>query len=127
MVLQPAFGGQIDLMRERFPSEMMFHLEFMRFRRDGVDRVLATAGPIIRFRSEERLRDMIVYCEEIGARVADPHTCYLGRSVSREVDDAVHGFKIQADPRGLLNPGKLMAHANDPFSGLGARPKFLFP
>ena len=59
-------------------------------------------------------------------RVADPHTCHLGSGAAHEAFSPIHALKSAADPSGLLNPGKLLSCARDPFSGMGARPKLLF-
>jgi FAD/FMN-containing dehydrogenase len=131
--LQSGFGDnfreQFALLRARFPGEILLHLEFARGRgRDGVfGKVGCGAIPLVRFRSEDRLREIIAYCTEIGVHTANPHTCYVDEGGRANDFAAQRALKTRTDPRGLLNPGKMRSHATNPFAAPGTAPEFLFP
>jgi len=65
---------------------------------------------VVRFITEERLNEMIAYCRSIGVFVANPHVNYLedgGRFRADNIQPA--GRNKKYDPRGLLNPGKMVS------------------
>lgn len=131
--LQSGFGDnfrdQFNLLRARFPGEILFHLEFMRGRsKDGVFGKVNCGGiPLIRFKSEERLKEIIDYCAEIGVFTSNPHTCYVDEGGRPNDIAAQSALKLKNDPLGLLNPGKMKTHPVNPFAVPGAMPRFLFP
>ena len=93
-------------MRELLPaSEVMTHLEFIRFG----GRVSCSALPVVKYTTPERLDEIIDIYEAHGVSIANPHV-YTVEDGSRHkrVDTADQvGFKHEADPYGLLNPGKM--------------------
>jgi len=97
---------QFRLLRERFGHEILFHIEFMK-NGDGV--VIPGAIPVVRFTTEARLNDMIEYCREIGVFVANPHVNYLEDAGRFRADNIQLLAKEKYDPRGLLNPGKMLS------------------
>ena len=97
---------QFRLLRERFGQEILFHIEFMK-NGDGV--VIPGAIPVVRFTSAERLNEMIAYCREIGVFVANPHVNYLEDGGRFRPDNIQLLAKQKYDPRGLLNPGKMIS------------------
>jgi FAD/FMN-containing dehydrogenase len=97
---------QFRLLRERFGDEILFHIEFMK-NGDGV--VIPGAIPVVRFVSEERLNEMIDYCRSIGVFVANPHVNYLEDGGRFRADNIQLRAKQRYDPRGLLNPGKMIS------------------
>jgi FAD/FMN-containing dehydrogenase len=102
---------QFKLLRERFGDEILFHIEFMK-NGDGV--VIPGAIPVVRFVSEERLNEMIDYCRSIGVFVANPHVnCVEGGGRFR-ADNIQLLAKHRYDPRGLLNPGKMITFRKEP-------------
>ncbi len=66
-------------------------------------------SPSSRFTTEERLNDMIAYCRAIGAFVANPHVNYLEDGGRFRADNIQLMAKQKYDPRGLLNPGKMIS------------------
>ena len=74
---------------------------------DGV--VIPGAIPVVRFTTEERLNDMIAYCRSIGVFVANPHVNYLEDGGRFRADNIQLLAKQKYDPRGLLNPGKMIS------------------
>jgi FAD/FMN-containing dehydrogenase len=97
---------QFRLLRERYGDEILFHIEFMK-NGDGV--VIPGAIPVVRFTTEERLNDMIAYCRSIGVFVANPHVNYLEDGGRFRADNIQLLAKQRYDPRGLLNPGKMIS------------------
>jgi FAD/FMN-containing dehydrogenase len=97
---------QFRLLRERYGDEILFHIEFMK-NGDGV--VIPGAIPVVRFTTEERLNDMIAYCRSIGVFVANPHVNYLEDGGRFRADNIQLRAKQRYDPRGLLNPGKMIS------------------
>ena len=97
---------QFRLLRERYGMEILFHIEFMK---NGEGVVIPGAIPIVRFTTEERLNDMIAYCRSIGVFVANPHVNYLEDAGRFRADNIQLRAKEKYDPRGLLNPGKMIS------------------
>ena len=91
-----------DVMAQ-YGDEMPMHLEFIRV--DG--EVACAALPLIRFTTEARLRAIIAALEARGVTIFDPHTYVLEDGGMKQTDPAQLAFKRQADPQGLLNPGKM--------------------
>ena len=97
---------QFHLLRERYGDEILFHIEFMK---NGESIVIPGAIPVVRFTTEERLNDMIDYCRSIGVFVANPHVNYLEDAGRFRADNIQLRAKEKYDPRGLLNPGKMLS------------------
>ena len=89
---------------EFFGDELIPHLEFLRV----AGQVTASGLPIVRFSTEERLREIIAEHRARGVSIADPHVFTLEDGVGhKQVDADQLSFKRHADPHGLLNPGKM--------------------
>jgi FAD/FMN-containing dehydrogenase len=109
-VLYP-FPNQRELVRKihnLFGDEVIAHLEFVRF--DG--KVTCFGLPLVRYTSEERLNEIISIHEEMGAPIFDPHRYTLEEGGMKKTDAVQLAFKREADPKGLLNPGKMLAFDN---------------
>ncbi len=102
---------QFHLLRERFGDEILFHIEFMK---NGTGQVIPGAIPVVRFTTEERLNEMIEYCRSIGVFVANPHVNYLEDGGRFRPDNIQLRAKQRYDPRGLLNPGKMISFHKEP-------------
>ncbi|SEF66900.1 FAD-binding oxidoreductase [Bosea lathyri] len=88
----------------RFPDEVLAHHEFIRFG----GRVTASALPILRYSTPERLNEVIALHEDAGVMIANPHVVSLEAGSRHKRADADQlGFKREVDPYGLLNPGKM--------------------
>ena len=124
-VLYP-FPNQLELVRAihaRFPGdEVMGHLEFVRF--DG--RITCFGLPLVRFTTEERLDEIIRIHEEMGAPIFNPHRYTLEEGGMKQTDALQLAFKREADPQGLLNPGKMVAWENPGFDFTSGR-TYLYP
>lgn len=97
---------QIALLRKRFGSEILFHMEFMK---NGEGVVVPGAIPLVYFTTEERLNEMIAYCREIGVFIANPHVNHVDEGGRFRADNIQLKAKEKYDPRGLLNPGKMIS------------------
>ena len=71
--------------------------------------VIPGAIPVVRFTTEERLNGMIEFCRSIGVFVANPHVNYLEDAGRFRADNIQLRAKEKYDPRGLLNPGKMIS------------------
>ncbi len=99
-------GGELaltEVLERSFGDELLLHLEFQR--RFG--RVFVSALPILRYRSPERLAEVIREIEALGGAVSNPHTYVLDNAGWKRTDAPQAEFKSLADPHGLMNPGKL--------------------
>jgi FAD/FMN-containing dehydrogenase len=101
-------GGEIALVEEMeraFGDEMLLHLEFQR----RFARVFLSSLPLLRYRSPERLAEVVRQIEAMGGAVSNPHTYVLDNAGWKRTDAPQAEFKSIADPFGLMNPGKLKA------------------
>ena len=108
--LQVRYGGedpaaQVEAVRAEFGAEVLQHLEVIR--ENG--RVIFAGLPIVAFTTEERLDEIVAIHEQLGCMVFNPHRYTLEEGGRQTVDDRQLAFKREADPKGLLNPGKMIA------------------
>ncbi|MEM9642838.1 MAG: FAD-binding oxidoreductase [Pseudomonadota bacterium] len=92
-------------MRDRFSPEVLQHLEVMK--ENG--KTMFAGLSLVKFTTEERLDEIIRLHEEAGAMIFNPHRYTLEEGGRQIVDDRQLRFKREADPKGLLNPGKMIA------------------
>jgi FAD/FMN-containing dehydrogenase len=106
-VLYP-FPNQLALvekLRAMFPGEIVDHLEFVRFDGD----ITCFGLPLVKFTTEERLDHIIDIYNREGAPIFNPHRYTLEEGGMKQTDEIQLAFKREADPKGLLNPGKMIA------------------
>jgi FAD/FMN-containing dehydrogenase len=106
-VLYP-FPGHLQLVEKlhaMFPGEVYDHLEFVRFDGD----ITCFGLPLVRFTTEERLDEIVDTFNALGAPIFNPHRYTLEEGGMKQTDEVQLAFKREADPRGLLNPGKMIA------------------
>jgi FAD/FMN-containing dehydrogenase len=123
-VLYP-FPNQLALVERihtRFGDELPAHLEWVKF--DG--KVTCFGLPLVRFTTEERLEEIMTIHEETGAPIFNPHRYTLEEGGMKQTDDVQLAFKREADPQGLLNPGKMVAW-EDPSYDFRSGKTYLFP
>jgi hypothetical protein len=99
------YAEKITAIRAAFPGEVMQHLELMR--ENG--QVMFAGLSLVRFTTEARLDAIIRIHEDMGCMVFNPHRYTLEEGGRQSVDDRQLRFKREADPKGLLNPGKMIA------------------
>lgn len=87
-----------------FRGELDMHLEFLRVG----GRVTASGVPIVHYSTDDRLFAIIEQHRAQGVSIADPHQVTLEDGAGhKRIDTDQLAFKHQADPLGLLNPGKM--------------------
>jgi FAD/FMN-containing dehydrogenase len=107
---------------QHFGDELPAHLEFVRF--DG--KVTAFGLPLVRFTTEERLEEIMRIHEDMGAPVFNPHRYTLEEGGMKQTNEVQLAFKREADPKGLLNPGKMVAW-EDPTFDYKTGKTYMFP
>ena len=90
-------------MVEMFGDDVPMHLEFSRH--SGV--VTPVGLQLVRFTDDERLREIKAIHAANGVRVYSPHAFTIEGGSAGETDPRVLQLKRDADPLGLLNPGKM--------------------
>jgi FAD/FMN-containing dehydrogenase len=121
----PRHFETVAAVRAAFPGEVIQHLEVMR----SGGRPMFAGLSLVRFTTEARLDEIVREHERLGAMIWNPHRYTLEEGGRQTVDAAQLAFKREADPRGLLNPGKMIAwDAPDfDFAGMYAYPGLQAP
>ncbi len=123
-VLYP-YPNQIERVRtmmDLLGDEVPGHLEFVRF--DG--NVTCFGLPVVRYKGEDRLNEIMQLHEDNGCPIFNPHRYTLEEGGMKQTDEVQLAFKREADPKGLLNPGKMIAW-EDPSYDYSSDKVFLFP
>jgi FAD/FMN-containing dehydrogenase len=119
------FREQFAELRRRFPGEILFHLEWIignskMMKVDAVagnpDSIVVGGIPLVFFKSEERLNELLRCCDEIGVFIANPHTYFLEEGGRHPNIADKRAFKAEVDPSALLNPGKMKTYPVNPFA-----------
>lgn len=128
--LQAGFGAnfreQFAELERRFPGEILLHLEWVAGNAKMMRSSSATGGlppsgivvggiPLLYYKSEARLNEILAACAEIGVGIANPHTFRLEEGGRHPNIADKRAFKAEVDPRGLLNPGKMKSYPHNPF------------
>ncbi|MBN9024807.1 MAG: FAD-binding oxidoreductase, partial [Rhizobiales bacterium] len=113
---------KIEALTRLFGDEVPGHLEFVRF--DG--KITPMGLPMVRYTTEARLEEIIRIHEEHGCPIFNPHRYTLEEGGMKQTDLTQLAFKREADPKGLLNPGKMIAW-EDPEFDFTSTKTFLFP
>ena len=101
----PAHRDLVRTIRERFSPEVLQHLEVIREK----GKCMFAGLSLVKFTTEARLDEIVRAHEEAGAMIFNPHRYTLEEGGRQTVDDRQLAFKREADPKGLLNPGKMIA------------------
>jgi FAD/FMN-containing dehydrogenase len=117
----PAHVERVEELHRHYGEEVMIHLEFVRY--DG--QIACFGLPIVRFTTEKRLDEIIRHHEDAGCPIFNPHAFTLEEGGMKQVDHSHLAFKRQADPQGLLNPGKMIGWTNPDYAGM-ARHSYLY-
>lgn len=109
------FPNQLSLIKKTldlFGDEVPLHLEFLRF--DG--NVTCFGLPLVRYTTAKRLEEIMRIHEANGVPIFNPHRYTLEEGGMKRTDEIQLAFKKEADPKGLLNPGKMIAWDNPDFN-----------
>lgn len=102
----PDHVAKVEEIRAAFPAgEVMQHLEVMK---EG-GRTMFAGLSLVKYTTEARLDEIVRVHEAMGAMIFNPHRYTLEEGGRQTVDDRQLAFKREADPKGLLNPGKMIA------------------
>ncbi len=100
----PRHLDKVAEMAAAFGDEVPMHLEFVRFGGE-----IACFGlQLVRYTSDERLLAIIDHHNRNGCPIFNPHEYTLEGGGMKKVDQVQLAFKREADPLGLLNPGKMI-------------------
>ena len=114
--------GLAERIHDHFGDEVLAHLEVVRF--DG--EINCFGLPIVRYSDDARLEEIMRIHEDMGAVIFNPHRYTLEEGGMKQTDAIQLAFKREADPKGLLNPGKMIAW-DDPDFDFAADKTYLFP
>jgi hypothetical protein len=112
----------LERMQRLFGDEVPLHCEMIR----SSGKPTFAGLPLVRFTTEERLREIIRIHEDNGCAVFNPHVYTLEEGGMKRTDRIQLDFKHATDPKGLLNPGKMIAW-DDPNFDFDARRTYIFP
>lgn len=106
--LQVAYARPFDVALvnrqiERYGDKQYMHHEMARL--EGEVQIFAL--PLVRFEGRDEMYRLIEELEQLdGCDIYDPHAYTIEDGGMKEIDSVQIEFKKQADPYGLLNPGK---------------------
>jgi FAD/FMN-containing dehydrogenase len=95
---------QAKAMRQLLGDEVLVHLEFIRTKEGAMN---CSGLQLVRYRSDERLNQIMQLHREHGVYIANPHVYIVEDGKQGQVNPDVVATKMRFDPLGLLNPGKL--------------------
>ena len=101
----PGALEKVAKIRETFGQEVPQHLEAIRMN----GKVSFAGLPIVRFTTEARLEEIVRIHEDLGCLIFNPHRFTLEEGGRQSADRRQLDFKREADPKGLLNPGKMVS------------------
>jgi FAD/FMN-containing dehydrogenase len=119
------YPNQVDLVAktfEMFGDEVPHHLEFLRF--DG--NVTCFGLSMVRYSTDARLNEIMRQHDDAGVPVFNPHRYTLEEGGMKQTDELQLAFKKETDPKGLLNPGKMVAW-DDPDFDYADDKVYLYP
>lgn len=102
----------VKTMRDLLSPECLQHIEVMR--QNG--RISMAGLTLVKFSDEARLDEIVALHEANGAMNFNPHRYTLEEGGRQAVDTRQLEFKREADPKGLLNPGKMISWEDPDYS-----------
>ena len=118
----PNHVALVEKMHRLLGDEVPIHLEFTRFNGN----VTAFGLPLLRYTTAERLNEIVRLFEDNGCPVFNPHRYTLEEGGMKQSNPVQLTFKREADPKGLLNPGTMIAW-DDPNYDFSNEKLYLFP
>jgi len=112
----------VEKMHAHFGSEVMHHLEFVR----SGSGYTCFGIQLVRYTTAERLDEIMDFYEANGCAQFNPHAFTLEEGGMKQIDHAQLGFKREAVPKGLLNPGKMLAWENPNWTAPGGNKTYLY-
>ena len=96
--------AQAKTLRAQLGDEVLVHLEFIRTKEGAMN---CSGLQLVRYRSDERLNQIMQVHRDAGVYIANPHVYIVEDGKQGQVNPDVVATKMRFDPAGLLNPGKL--------------------
>jgi hypothetical protein len=100
----PQHLALIEEMRDALSPEVLQHLEVLK---EG-GKVMFAGLSLVKFTTPDRLDEIVQMHEDAGAMIFNPHRYTLEEGGRQSADQRQLDFKREADPKGLLNPGKMI-------------------
>ena len=91
-------------LRDELGDEVLVHLEFIRTKEGAMN---CSGLQLVRYRSDERLDEIMQIHRDHGVYIANPHVYIVEDGKQGQINPDVVATKMRFDPMGLLNPGKL--------------------
>ena len=110
MLLPQPEAPCLERLRQQWGDDLLWHLEAVR--QQGAARLAAL--PLLRWRGEEALQQLLNDCRLCGAVLFNPHVISVEDGGLGVIDADQVAAKAAYDPAGLLNPGKLRGWLNSP-------------
>ena len=104
--------GAVEQIAERYPDEIVGHVEFVR----SAGRLYASLLPLYRYSSEARMTEVVSELEAMGCGCYSPHVYTYEEGNRCDADQARLDLKRRTDPKGLLNPGKMIGWEDPDYS-----------
>ena len=108
----PDHLAKVEAVRAALAPEVLQHLEVMQ---EGGQTIFAGLS-LVKFTTEQRLDEIVKIHEALGCMIFNPHRYTLEEGGRQSVDARQLDFKREADPKGLLNPGKMIAWDDPDFA-----------
>ncbi len=94
---------QVRQVHQKYGDTVFLHLELKR-----INGQMAVEGlPVFRFENRAQVERIAREWEDLGVKIANPHTYFLQNGGMHKIDQAQIAFKSASDPHGLMNPGKI--------------------
>ena len=93
----------INSIKSVFDNKILWHLEAVS--QQGVPRIAAL--PVLKWTNKNDLNEIIDQCRKFGAIIFNPHVLTVEEGGLGVIDADQVKAKIEYDPKGLMNPGKL--------------------
>ncbi len=117
----PHHLAKVEELWRRFEDEVHPHLEFVRFGGE-----IACFGlQVVAYTDDARLAAIMDAHNTRGCPIFNPHDYTLEGGGMKKVDHDQLAFKREADPKGLLNPGKMIGWDNPDYDESADR-RFLY-
>ncbi|WP_370321627.1 FAD-binding oxidoreductase [Oricola sp.] len=88
----------------RYGAEIYWHHEVAMMG----GRIQIFALPLVKWHGKDRIDELMAEIERDGCTVFNPHVVTIEEGGMKQIDTAQIEFKRQADPYGLMNPGKTL-------------------
>tara|TARA_B100000212_G_scaffold188321_1_gene142014 strand:- start:24 stop:1379 length:1356 start_codon:yes stop_codon:yes gene_type:complete len=93
----------VTSLRAKYGKKLLWHFEAVS--QQGVPRLAAL--PLLKFNNEKELNEIMKDCSSLGAIIFNPHVLTVEGGGLGVIDADQVKAKLNYDPKGLLNPGKL--------------------